>query len=158
VDACRYLAGLIVGALRGEGKQRLLSPGYCPAPGFWERRPLCPEIAAIAAGSFARKEPPEIRGTGYVVDCLEAALWAFHEGSSFEQGALLAVNLGDDADTTGAVYGQLAGAYYGVSGIPQRWRAKIAHAGLITRLANGLHRLGAGSDAAEPGGHPVGAK
>jgi ADP-ribosylglycohydrolase len=59
-----------------------------------------------AAGSFKRKEPPEIRGTGYVVESLEAALWAFARPSSFWEGALLAVNLGDDADTTGAIYGQ----------------------------------------------------
>lgn len=140
VDACRYFAGLIVGAVRGESKERLLCPGYSPSPhpGLWQRRPLCPEIAAIAAGSFARKEPPQVRGTGYVVECLEAALWAFARGSSFEEGALLAVNLGDDADTTGAVYGQLAGAWYGAGGIPAPWRAQIAHAELITQLADGL--------------------
>ena len=53
-----------------------------------------------------------------MVECLEAALWALYCSESFEEGALLAVNLGDDADTTGAVYGQLAGALYGVEGIP----------------------------------------
>ncbi len=60
-----------------------------------------------------------------MVPSLEAALWAFYSSGSFEEGALLAVNLGDDADTTGAVYGQLAGAYYGESGIPERWREKL---------------------------------
>jgi ADP-ribosyl-[dinitrogen reductase] hydrolase len=140
VDACRYFAGLIVGALRGESKERLLFPGYCPVPGYWERRPLCPAIAAIAVGSFARKEPPQIRGTGYVVECLEAALWAFAKGSSFEEGALLAVNLGDDADTTGAVYGQIAGACYGAAGIPERWQARIAHRELTREVADGLCR------------------
>ena len=77
------------------------------------------EIAEVASGSFKVKNPPEIRGTGYVVRSLEAALWAFARSSSFEEGCLLAVNLGDDADTTGAVYGQIAGAYYGESGIPR---------------------------------------
>jgi ADP-ribosyl-[dinitrogen reductase] hydrolase len=57
------------------------------------------------------KQPPEIRGAGYVVDALEAALWAFWNSDSYEKGALKAVKLGDDADTTGAIYGQLAGAY-----------------------------------------------
>ena len=61
-------------------------------------------------GSFKRKEPPDIKGTGYAVESLEAALWAFRKGKDFREGALLAVNLGDDADTTGAVYGQIAGA------------------------------------------------
>lgn len=62
-----------------------------------------------------------IRSTGYVVDSLEAALWAFFKTNSFEEGAILAVNLGDDADTVGAIYGGLAGAYYGVEAIPDKW-------------------------------------
>ncbi|MDP2644144.1 MAG: ADP-ribosylglycohydrolase family protein [Desulfobacterales bacterium] len=74
---------------------------------------LCPEIDEIACGSFKRKEPPQIVGSGYVVKSLEAALWAFARSSSFREGCLFAVNLGDDADTTGAIYGQLAGAFYG---------------------------------------------
>ena len=45
------------------------------------------------------------------MDTLEAALWAFHGSENFRDGALRVVNLGDDADTTGAVYGQIAGAY-----------------------------------------------
>jgi len=159
VDACRWLSGLVVGALSGESKERLLSPGYCPAPApdYWGRHPLCPEIAAIAGGSFTGKEPPAIRGTGYVVECLEAALWAFAKGDSFEEGALLAVNLGDDADTTGAVYGQLAGAYYGAAGIPECWQARIARAGLITGLADGLYRAG-GFAGGKAGWHHVDAK
>ena len=95
---------------------------FCPVPGLWEREPLSPKIAEIAAGSYKDKEPPAIRGTGYVVASLEAALWAFYHSTDFREGALQAVNLGDDADTTGAVYGQLAGAYYGVEGIPSGWR------------------------------------
>ena len=63
--------------------------------------------------------------SGYVVHTLEAALWAFDQSASFEEGALLAVNLGEDADTTGAVYGQLAGAYYSAAGIPDRWRTTL---------------------------------
>ncbi len=126
VDACRYMAGIIVGALRGEAKETLLWPGYTPIPGSWDEAPLHPEIAEIAAGSSKRKDPPEIRGTGYVVKSLEAALWAFYNSDDFQTGALMAVNLGEDADTTGAVYGQIAGAYYGVEAIPESWREKIA--------------------------------
>ena len=97
-----------------------------------------PEVAEIAAGSFERREPPEIRGTGYVVQSLEAALWALHRRGSFRDGALAAVNLGDDADTTGAVYGQLAGACYGAEAIPAEWRERLALRGLIERLADRL--------------------
>lgn len=135
VDACRYYGGLIVGALNGVPKEQLLSPYYTPAPGFWDRRPLVPEIGDVASGSFKRRQPPEIRGTGYVVQSLEAALWAFSQSDDFAEGALLAVNLGEDADTTGAIYGQLAGAYYGVQSIPSRWLDKLADRERIERYA-----------------------
>jgi len=72
----------------------------------------------LLAVPSSRKDPPVIVGSGYVVKSLEAALWAFSRSSDFREGCLLAVNLGNDADTTGAIYGQLAGAYYGVEGIP----------------------------------------
>lgn len=95
----------------------------------------------MALGSFRENEPPAIRGGGYVVSSLEAALWAFDRSSTFGEGVLLAVNLGDDADTTGAVYGGLAGAYYGIDGIPRRWREGLVQADLIERFADGLFDL-----------------
>lgn len=88
-------------------------------------------IAAVAGGSFREKEPPEIQGSGYVVHSLEAALWAFNKASSFEDAVLLAVNLGDDSDTTGAVCGQLAGAYWGESGIPDHLLGGLARRDMI---------------------------
>ena len=112
-----------------------------PTLEIWNQRPLAPAIANIASGSYQRKEPPEIKGTGYVVDSLEAALWAFYKSENFEEGALMAVNLGDDADTTGAIYGQLAGAYYGEEGIPEAWKNKIAHQNLIVGYAEQLFKL-----------------
>jgi ADP-ribosyl-[dinitrogen reductase] hydrolase len=143
VDACRYFAGLIVGALQGRSKQELLSPYFYPGdePDFWNENGLDATIAAIAAGSFKKKDPPEIRGTGYVVDSLEAALWAFYRSESFREGALLAVNLGDDADTTGALYGQIAGAFYGVGQIPAEWRAKLALHDFIQEKADQLFAI-----------------
>ncbi len=141
VDACRYYAGLLVGALRGVDKHTLLSPHYCPIDGFWERDPLVHEIDRVAAGSFRFLDPPDIKGTGYVVDALEAALWAFHNADDFRAGALLAVNLGDDADTTGAIYGQIAGAHYGAEAIPNSWRTKLTMLTEITTLADQLHDM-----------------
>ncbi len=141
VDACRYLGALIVGAVNGASREELLSSHYSPIPDYWDKNPLVDEIDEIAAGSFKHRQPPEIRGTGYVVKSLEAALWAFYHSQSFEEGCLLAVNLGDDADTTGAVYGQLAGAFYGEQGIPQSWRDKLAHHDLIEYFAEQLFSL-----------------
>ena len=139
IDGCRYLSGLIVGAIQGRSKADLLAPLFTPVPDLWLREPLAPKIHAIAAGSFLEREPPQIRGSGYVVESLEAALWAFARSESFEEGALLAVNLGDDADTTGAVYGQIAGAHYGAAAIPERWRSKLAHRETLERFAERLY-------------------
>jgi ADP-ribosylglycohydrolase len=138
VDACRYLGGLFVGAVAGATKDALLSPGYAPAPGLWDAAPLHPKIATVAAGSFLAKEPPAIRGTGYVVASLEAALWAFATSESFEACVLAAANLGDDADTTAAVAGQLAGAFYGAAAIPAGWRERLALRERLEELADGL--------------------
>ena len=138
VDACRYFAALIQGAATGAGKEDLLSERYSPIPGYWEEDPLSPEVEEVVAGSFKRREPPEIQGSGYVVRSLEAALWAFHNSDSFEEGVLLAVNLGRDTDTTGAVYGQLAGAFHGEEAIPRRWRSKLVHRSLIEGYAERL--------------------
>lgn len=136
LDACRYFGALIVGAVQGVARETLLSSHYAPIAGLWQRMPLCAEIAQIAGGSFKTKNPPEIIGSGYVVKSLEAALWAFNKASNFKEGCLLAVNLGHDADTTGAIYGQIAGAYYGVEDIPENWRRQLAHADVILNLAS----------------------
>ncbi len=141
VDACRYFGGLLVGALRGASKEELLSSRYAPVPRYWLDHPLHPAINDIARGSFKMKQPPSIQGTGYVVKSLEAALWAFQRSDSFREGGLLAVNLGDDTDTTGAIYGQLAGAYYGAAAIPIEWRARLAKRELIEQLADRLWQL-----------------
>ena len=76
-----------------------------------------------------------------MIPSLEAALWAFHKSSDFRDGALRAVNLGDDADTTGAIYGQIAGAYYGADAIPVEWREKLAWESEIDKLAAELYEL-----------------
>ena len=142
LDASRYFAGLLVGALRGEPLATLLGDGpFEPLPGLWVRAALHPEIAEVAAGSFRAKRPRAIRGGGYVVEALEAALWALHSSEGFEDGVLAAVNLGDDADTTAAIYGQLAGAAYGSGAIPERWRERVVMGERIVELADELFEL-----------------
>jgi hypothetical protein len=141
VDACRYLGGLITGAVRGASKDSLVSERFEPAEGLWRSAPLSPAIDEIAMGSFKRLEPPKIKGSGHAVRSLEAALWAFNKSTSFAHGALLAVNLGDDADTTGAVFGQVAGAFYGEEGIPLSWRSKLSMTDGIVGYADKLLEL-----------------
>lgn len=138
VAACRYLGGLIVGALNGAAKSELLAPFYKPVDDRWAAEEFPEQIAAVAAGSFREKSPPAIKGTGFVVDSLEAALWAFQHSETFAEGCLLAANLGNDADTTAAVYGQLAGAHYGEEGIPAHWLHRLAQRQLIAGFADQL--------------------
>lgn len=140
-DACRYYTGLIIGALNGVSKKELLSDLYSPIPNFWKDNQLAEEIENIALGSYKQNDPPFIQGSGYVVKSMEAALWAFYNSESFEDGVLKAVNLGDDADTTGAIYGQLAGAYYGISGIPKKWVDNVAKKDEICEIASKLFEL-----------------
>jgi ADP-ribosylglycohydrolase len=143
VDSCRYFAGLLLGVLGGRPKEEILSAFFYPGldRDYWRRHALSSEIAGIANGSFKQKEPPEIIGSGFVVRSLEAALWAFYRSDSFREGALRAVNLGDDADTTGAIYSQLAGAYYGVKAIPQDWIERLAFREVISEKAIALFHL-----------------
>ena len=144
VDACRYYGGLLVGAVRGAPKDVLLAPSYAPVPGGWTAAPLHPDVAAVATGSFRAKAPPAIRGGGYVVAALEAALWAFATTDTYRDAVLAAANLGDDADTTAAIAGQLAGAHYGVDAIPTAWRARLALRIELEGLADGLAVLATG--------------
>ena len=138
IDGCRLMAAILYGAFDGVEKDRLIH-SYVNELGIFEQTSLAEKIQAIASGSYIGKNPPSIAGTGYVVQSLEAALWAFEKTDNFRDGALLAVNLGDDADTTGAVYGQIAGAYYGE--IPEDWASKVCKRPLIESMARELYQL-----------------
>ena len=126
VSACRYLATVLAALIHGEDRDEILSSDWKSLQQLNDIKPLHPLIQEIALGSFRQKQPPEIQGSGWVVKSLEASLWAFHNAESFEDAVLQAVNLGDDADTTGAICGQLAGAYWGESGISESLRSGLA--------------------------------
>lgn len=136
LSACRYLATVLAALMHGEDRETVFSIEWKPLQGLMPS--LHPLIAKVAAGSFRRKQPPEIQGSGWVVKSLEAALWSFHDAENFEEAVLRAVNLGDDADTTGAVCGQLAGAYFGESGIPPLLRHDLARMGMIEAALAGI--------------------
>ncbi len=87
---------------------------------------------------FGDGEPPAIKGSGWVVKSLEASIWAFHDADTFEEAVLKAVNLGDDADTSGAICGQLAGAYWGESGISESLRSGLARMDMIEETLAGI--------------------
>ena len=99
---------------------------------------LAPRIASIARGAYRDKREAELSGSGYVVESLEAALWCFARSASFEEAILRAANLGDDADTTAAVCGQVAGAFCGEPGIPPRWLERFVLRDEIAALARRL--------------------
>lgn len=131
VSACRYLGLILAALIHGVDREVVFSFNWSPLAKLRKIFPLDVEIVEVANGSFRRRQPPQIVGSGYVVKSLEAALWAFHDAANFREAVLKAVNLGDDADTTGAVCGQLAGAYWGEDGIPQHWRDDLARQDLI---------------------------
>ncbi len=138
LDAVRYFAGLLVGALQGASSVELLRPYFSPVEGYWDRHRLKSAVDAVARGAWVEKAPPRIYGGGQAPQALEATLWAFNRGHSFRDMVLAAVNLGGDADATGAMVGQLAGAHYGLPGIPSTWRSSVILAPTIADMADQL--------------------
>jgi ADP-ribosyl-[dinitrogen reductase] hydrolase len=134
--ACRLFAAMLCRALAGLPRAAVLLDHPAAAR---QDPPLSPRLESIAAGDYHTKQASGISGSGYVVDCLEAALWSFATTESFSAAILRAANLGDDADTTAAVCGQIAGAFYGIDGIPAPWLKKLTLRAEIERLADALH-------------------
>lgn len=130
VDACKLLGAMLIVALGGRTKEAVLQTAVYT--------PTTPEIQTIAAGSYKTKPYAQIKGSGYVVASLEAALYCFYHTNNFRDAILMAANLGDDADTTAAICGQVAGAFYGKSGIPANWRSAVAMGAEIEQMALGL--------------------
>ena len=127
-DACSLYTWVVYSALEGQKKGGLaetlgeivgVGDGKGGIDGVLRERLLGYKTIA----DWQRKNVDEIGSTGYVVDSLEAALWAFFSTDSFRDGAITVVNLGDDADTVGAIYAGLAGAFYGSNAIPTEWLA-----------------------------------
>jgi len=131
LDCCEVFADVLANALRGEDRSSVLRCRHA--------KPALKKVAALGAGSYLGKNASDIVGSGYCLASLEAALWCFSRSTSFEEAVLMAANLGDDADTTAAIVGQLAGAFHGVDGIPPHWLDRLHMRGEIDRLATELH-------------------
>jgi len=132
IDASRLLGDILFRALSGASKTKILFDNDLGIV-------ASPSIQAIADGAYGSKTINDIRGTGYVVESLEAALWCFWTTETYEQAILTATNLGDDADTTAAICGQVAGAYYGELGIPDHWLRHLTLHHEIAELADQLY-------------------
>ncbi|WP_132259674.1 ADP-ribosylglycohydrolase family protein [Paucimonas lemoignei] len=131
VECCQLFGEILSRALSGMPKEALLdNMHFVPAE---------PNVRQLMSGEFLRKDEDRIRGSGYCMESLEAALWCFYHTDSLEEAVLRAVNLGDDADTTGAIVGQIAGAYYGVEAIPSRWLSTLAMRDDIELMADSLY-------------------
>lgn len=137
--ACRLLGEVLIRALQGKLKDEVLAPSQ-------QALKLSPGLKSIASGGYKTKTMDQIRGTGYVVQSLEAAFYCFWNTDNFKDCVLLAANLGDDADTTAAIAGQIAGSHYSQSGIPTEWLEKLTMCEEIGALADQLALNDANTD------------
>lgn len=134
LDTTRLFGAILFQAFSGSSKEDVLCEhGY--------ETDSTTRVRDLSEASYMNKSVDAIRGSGYVVECLEAALWCFWKTNNFKDAVLMAANLGDDADTTAAVCGQIAGAFYGLEGIPDRWLDLLAWEGKIKDLATRLASL-----------------
>jgi len=132
VDSCRYFAYVVVHLLNGYEKNMIFSNKFIhDVYTFFNDSPLHKELEPIVNGDFMTKSEDEIFSTGYAIHSLEAAMWSFYHTKSFKEAILKAVNLGDDADTVGAITGQIAGAYYSYDGISEKWLKELSQYELI---------------------------
>jgi ADP-ribosyl-[dinitrogen reductase] hydrolase len=139
LDAVRYFAALLAGALAGTDKETLLSPMFGPEPGYWDEAGLRPRIAAVAGGSWRGRKPRTIvLARNAAATVLEAALWAFDRGRDLQECLESAASHGGDPWTAAAMVGQLAGAHYGASGLQSAWRDRLARVAEIETLADAL--------------------
>lgn len=132
IDCCQYINVILHYLLNGFGKNEGFSP---------HKIPFLVRVLIINAGEYKEKHRDQIRSSGYVIDTLEAALWAVWHTDNFKDAILLAANLADDADSVAATAGQLAGALYGLSGIPAEWVDKIVDKDRILSMAEELFHL-----------------
>jgi ADP-ribosyl-[dinitrogen reductase] hydrolase len=121
---------MVDGLLSGRSKQEALEAAVAVAGPLAGRLAALPELPEAAIAS-----------SGYVVHTLEAAVWSFFQTNTLEDCIVTAVNLGDDADTVGAVAGGLAGAFYGPSAVPRRWALELRGRSELEVVAEGLHKV-----------------
>ena len=110
-ECCQILAELLCHLISGKPLMWAVEQAH--------NRPRNNEISMMMHRNIVEESADDIQSGGYVINTLHAALWSNLTADSFESAVLKACNLGDDADTTAAVAGQIAGAMYGYSNVPQ---------------------------------------
>lgn len=99
------------------------------------------DIGRTTSRAIQQLSRENLKSGGYVLETIEASLWAFLTTSSYEDAVLTVINLGHDTDTTGAITGGLAGLYYGQENIPSQWLASLVKLEEIVELGNQLSGL-----------------
>lgn len=122
-------------ALGGVKKSDIMSPIHFLA----NDKNTTDSLRSIIFGDYLKKGYDDIKGTGYVVESLEAALWCFYNTDNYKDAVLMAVNQGYDADTTAAIVGQLAGAHYGYDTIPSEWIEQLDMYSIIDEMTNTIY-------------------
>ena len=130
IDACRAFSAMLLNAYSGTSKKQILTETKYSAS--------TKKVSSIMKGDYLTSSYDQLTGSGYVIESLESALWCFNNSDSFDSAVLLAANIGNDADTTAAICGQIAGAFYGLSNIPESWKQKLVMYEKILEMANQL--------------------
>ncbi len=133
IQSCQYFSTLILRIFQGIPKEHLFQD---------EDALKFDKLTSICLGTFKNKNPDDIGSVGFVIDSLEVALWAFWNTNNFRDAVLMAANLGDDADTNASICGQISGAYYGVSNIPESWLECLYRKDDLEKLALQLLKIG----------------
>ncbi len=130
IDGCRLLSKILINGFQTGNKEAALNSV--------DGVDVTYNISHVRDRAYEKKVRDDIKSDGYVVSTLEAAMWTIWKTDNFQDALLLAVNLGDDADTVGAVAGQIAGAIYGFDNIPPDWVSGLIESPRIIELGEQL--------------------
>ena len=134
--ATEVFAALLVGALLGWAPEHIINVGWASTgPAFDEM------AARVISTDPAERAAWEKDTSGYIVHGLRLAVHGLLDFGSFDEAVLAIANMGGDADTNAAIYGQLGGAYFGVEAIPASWRSTLYQGEEIDELARALVNL-----------------
>lgn len=122
LESAELFANVLHLALEGYSKEYILEVVYA----YIDKSQSIKCVATnVFKHGFHLKHVDDIKGSGFVLESLEASLWCFFNTANYKDAVLKATNLGDDTDTTAAITGQLAGAFYGIDDIPDKWVKQI---------------------------------